>query len=318
MKPFDGNEDEMRRLGTSSDREIERILTGKTPTDPSLIALADLAAGLRAEAARLPDESLTAGQVAAAAEAVRRAEPVSVGGRTAVPTPAERRNKGMRLQILKNRVVTVASAAVVLVAGATGVAWAANNSGPLDTMYGLDLALEKVGIGSGGPAERLEEAAGLVSSGAVAEGLSHAAEAIADATDQPDGDGQGDGQSASEALRRAATEVSEGGSEQSSAVSETVAALLTHLAVAMDNGGVDGQQVAAIARSIRDQVEHPETPVGRPADTPVGPPENTPVGPPENVPVGPPADVPAGPPEMPVKSPTEEADVPEGIPPATP
>ena len=68
---------------------------------------------------------------------------------------------------------------VVLASGFGGLAYAANGALPGDVLYGVDLALEKVGVGDGGLTERLTEAGRLVDAGRVQEGLSHAGDAIA-------------------------------------------------------------------------------------------------------------------------------------------
>ncbi len=70
-------------------------------------------------------------------------------------------------------------ALLVLVSGFGGLAYAANGAVPGDALYGVDLALEKVGVGDGGLTERLTEAGRLVEEGRVQEGLNHAGDAIA-------------------------------------------------------------------------------------------------------------------------------------------
>ena len=57
---------------------------------------------------------------------------------------------------LRNRATALATT-VLMVGGMTGVAWAADGAAPGDLLYGIDRALEAVGIGAGGSAERLEE-----------------------------------------------------------------------------------------------------------------------------------------------------------------
>ena len=66
---------------------------------------------------------------------------------------------------LRNRATAFATT-VLMVGGMTGVAWAADGAAPGDLLYGIDRALEAVGIWAGGSAERLEE---LTSSGMEAE-----------------------------------------------------------------------------------------------------------------------------------------------------
>ena len=107
------------------------------------------------------------------------------------------------------------------------MAWAANGSGPDDPLHGIDLALEKVGIGSGGAAERLAEASELVASGATAQGLNHAANALRNETGQT-----ANGMAAADALAEAQA------ADPASPVPEGVADLLSYLSDALRNEGV--------------------------------------------------------------------------------
>jgi len=66
---------------------------------------------------------------------------------------------------LVSRVAMAAAALVVLVMLPGGMAYAANGAKPGDLLYGLDRALEAIGIGDGGADERLAESLALVASG---------------------------------------------------------------------------------------------------------------------------------------------------------
>ena len=66
---------------------------------------------------------------------------------------------------LVSRVAMAAAALVVLVMLPGGMAYAANGAKPGDLLYGLDRALEGIGIGDGGADERLAESLALVASG---------------------------------------------------------------------------------------------------------------------------------------------------------
>ena len=79
---------------------------------------------------------------------------------------------------LRARAVAVAAGVVLTVGGFGGAAYAANGAAPGDTFYGLDRALESVGIGNGGSAERLAEVKELVDHGQTAGGLEHAADIV--------------------------------------------------------------------------------------------------------------------------------------------
>jgi hypothetical protein len=137
---------------------------------------------------------------------------------------------------------------LVLGSGA-GVAIAADGAAPGDALYGLDRALERVAIGDGGAAERLQEAADLVRAGQLARGLEHAAEVVAASHDGGSGHVS---VAASEALRAAADRISAtatpgdvAGNEQ---VRIAVSNVLTYLSENVDQ--VDGRQVAELSQLI--------------------------------------------------------------------
>ena len=177
---------------------------------------------------------------------------------------------------LRTRTAAATASLVLAFGGLGGAAYAANGAVPGDLLYGVDRALEAVGIGNGASAERLEEVKTLVEQGHADHGLEHAANVVADPGAQA-------------ALFEAAERIS--GLDQAAA-QEGVAPLLTYLSETV--GPVDGPTVAELARAIGGN------------DTP-GPPEGvTQGGPPESVtPGGPPEDVPrGGPPDnVPRKSP---------------
>jgi hypothetical protein len=137
---------------------------------------------------------------------------------------------------------------LVLGSGA-GVAIAADGAAPGDALYGLDRALERVAIGDGGPAERLQEAADLVRAGQLARGLEHAAEVVAASHD---GDPGLVSVAASEALRAAADRISATATPDDVASNEqartAVSDVLTYLSENV--GRVDGQKVAELSQLI--------------------------------------------------------------------
>jgi hypothetical protein len=176
---------------------------------------------------------------------------------------------------LRRRAATTAAAVVLAFSGLGGVAYAANGAAPGDFLYGLDRALETVGFGNGGSAERLAEVKALVEAGNAGQGLEHA-------TDSLLGHIEGAGSEAAQsALLAAAQRIATLGEGEAAGPPEGVADLLTYLSENID--AIDGQAVAELARAIGGNV-------------PAGPPEDTPAGPPEDIPAGPPGDVPAGPP----------------------
>jgi hypothetical protein len=160
---------------------------------------------------------------------------------------------------LRRRAATTAAAVVLAFSGLGGVAYAANGAAPGDFLYGLDRALEAVGVGNGGTAERLAEVKALV-------------------------EGAGS-EAAQSALLAAAERIATLGEGEAAGPPEGVADLLTYLSENID--AIDGQAVAELARAIGGNV-----PAGPPEDTPAGPPEDIPAGPPGDVPAGPPVSTP--------------------------
>jgi hypothetical protein len=220
------------------------------------------------------------------------AEPLLSGWAEAAAAAAEgahrrswwSRKVGAPMAVWKRRLVTAASAAVLLVGGFAGLAWAADGSAPGNALYGLDRALEHVGIGQGGAAERLQEIRDLIAGGNIPGGLSQAGELVgATPTATPD-----DASQAVEALQAAAARVASQGSEASSDVHAQVSTLLTYLSENI--GQVDGKQVSELARGIADD----QTPAA--SGAPDGVPPVDPGTPPVSVPPAdhgtPPADVP--------------------------
>jgi hypothetical protein len=236
-------------------------------------------ARLRAEAGR-PVYELSLRDWVAAAAAETSAGPSRVGW--------WRRKVGAPMAAWKRRLATAVASLVLVIGGMSGLAWAANGSVPGNALYGLDRALEHVGIGGGGTVERLAEVQGLIEAGDIPGGLSHAGELVAG---EAEGSEEG-GASASEALQAAASRVAEAGSEVSTNVHEHVAALLTYLSENV--GQVDGRQVATLARQIGGNENPPGSgpPDGVPPADPPGPSDDVPVGRPEGVPPGPPGNVP--------------------------
>ena len=176
----------------------------------------------------------------------------------AIPRRRERRSV---LVVLRTRAAAIAILVLVAVGGLGGVSYAANGANPGDILYGLDRALEQVGIGNGGATERITEAIALVSGGNPGQGLEHAAAVV------PDDAGAGPALDEALAAVPAVTSV-----PASADVEEDVLALLTYL---RDNvGNIDGETVSEFARAI----------AGQPEDTPAGPPDEIPGGPPEDTP----------------------------------
>ncbi len=237
----------------------ERLLSG-APTDGGLDDLALLIGALRTAESPEVDSALVDRFAIEAAAIARRSQ-----DRPAITAPTAT----VRLR-LRHRVATVAAAITLVLGSGAGMAIAADGAAPGDALYGLDKALERVGIGDGGAAERLQEAADLATAGQLARGLEHAAEVVAASHDGEPGHVS---DAASEALRAAAQRVDtivapNGGttSEQDTAVAK----VLTYLS---DNvGDVDGRYVAELSQMIgaaaRAEHEAPPRTQGRPAPGP--------------------------------------------------
>ena len=191
---------------------------------------------------------------------------------------------------IPKRRMAAAAAMLTMLFGTAGIAVAADGSAPGDLLYGLDRALERVGILDGGGTERIREAQKLVERNRVAEGLEHAAGVVARLASEPAG-GHPEGNEpaaitgAAEALMSAADQVRTGGSEPSLEAREAATSLLEYLAEAKREGAVNGATVSEMARAV----------AGPPVEAPAGPPPDTPIGPPEGPPGGPPPTIPSPP-----------------------
>ena len=126
---------------------------------------------------------------------------------------------------------------------------AADGAVPGDALYGIDRALEKIGIGAGHAEERLEEARKLLSEGEASEAVRHATEVL---TEEEDGSEVGDARAA---LEDAAVTLEDDGQPSNAPAREDVELLLDYLRA---NQGKDvgadgrefGQGVADLARDI--------------------------------------------------------------------
>ncbi|HIE22204.1 MAG TPA: hypothetical protein EYP73_06355 [Acidimicrobiia bacterium] len=181
---------------------------------------------------------------------------------------------------------------------------AADDAAPGDALYGIDTALESIGIGDGGTAERLAEASELAANGYVSEALDHAVAALEQAratvaaggdngdVDTEDSDDNGEVEEAKDAvqaLKDAADQVQNGtAEEESQAVRDAVADMLRWMADQMDEEDFDGRSfgegVSERARDIAgapDDVNLPEEAdsADLPEEAENGMPEDTPSGP---------------------------------------
>lgn len=269
-----------------TDSDIERLLTGAPVEDDDLTQIAQIFDMLRAG-----DEELEDAAVERLVKAATGALPVATVESPPVPRQASR----ARLTGVRRRAAAIAMSASVFIAGTSGLAVAADNAKPGDALYGIDRALEAVGIGDGAEQERIQEAEALINAGKIQQGLQHTAEVV-------DKDTTGDDQ-ASKALMDAADRVETADSEASAATRESVAGLLDY--ISENVGQIDGRQVAELAVEIGGPDDDPvatapgddpepdvKDPPGRPDDLPSDPPGLTDRDP------GPPDDIPANPPGL--------------------
>lgn len=294
MSRSDGYEDEMARRDPS-DEQIEALLRGDEPGSD----LADVAGSLDALRS-LGEVTVPEDVVAAHVAMASRAAAVSSGTARTESAPVSKTTRPRR-RIVLNTLLTsllakVLAATVALASVGTGLVVAADHAAPGDALYGIDRAVEAVGILDGGVEERVAEARGLVDVN-LPDAVATAGEAVEDA---------GDSQSAA-ALSAAADRIRESvadapDGEQSALTRQHVADLLDLLSEQRADGTVDGAAVAAAAKAIHDTV------LPEPVTLDEVPPVDTGVG-----------DVPPGEiPPVPTTIPDEATDhMPTTVPPVT-
>jgi hypothetical protein len=221
---------------TASEQEIERLLTGSPVGNGSFSNLAAFVEKMRLYESYVPPDDLVDRVAAEAASLALASRPTAVSGPKVSPP-----SRGRWLALSPR--VAVAALSVVMAIGMTGVAAAADGAAPGDPLYGLDRAMERIGIGAGNAEERLEEADHLLAEGQILQALEHATEAV-----------EGDA-AASAALDVAIDRVETAANQNSAEVQEKVDALLTYMSenIGKDKGvdGRDfGQGIADIARGI--------------------------------------------------------------------
>lgn len=223
----------------TTDRDIERLLRGEEPA-----ALADLAPGITTlrSLAIAPD-----GAHAARAGAVLAG--VAASGNSPLAVPAASGSSRWRVR------AAIAGGLALAGAGLVGGAAAADHAAPGDALYGLDRALEVVGVNDGGAAERIAEAISLDEAGDTEGALEHVAESL-----------EGD-EGSSAALLAAAELIRSNGSEASAEVHARVADMLEWMATTDATGRDFGQGVSERARGLHDEAE--PTPGTEPEDTTV-------------------------------------------------
>lgn len=225
------------------DREIELLLTGTPVEDGRLSDLVPVVEMIRKQWTLAPTESEIAHFASSAASVVKMMQRRA----TALTTVPPRR---LSPRLGPTWRLAAVAFAVLLMSGTAGIAMAADDAVPGDALYGLDRALERVGIGSGSTEERLDEAVVMAAQGRSGEALQHAIEALS----RQGGDAS---EAAVGALTNAVENLvdTEDTADAATAASIRVTALLTYIA---DNIGIDvgtdgrefGQGVAQLARDI--------------------------------------------------------------------
>jgi hypothetical protein len=251
---------------------VERVLTGRPVDDPAFQRVAT-ALTVMAEMGRTAPSPE---RIARVAEAAARAVVEAPVDSPSVRVSAEPR----RLRSLTPR-LAVPLALVLVFTLFGGAAFASQEALPGDPLYGLNRALERLGIGESGVAKRLGEAARLAERGRADEALLHAAHSIADSTD-----------AGADETAEVLADLAESFNEPtwSGDVPEQVAEMLRWMA---ENSGLlkdpdaapgaFGQGVAEMARQISGERGRPDG-VGPPASTPGNSSQGRPQGKPPNRP----------------------------------
>jgi hypothetical protein len=228
-----------------TERDTEALIAGRVPSDPALAPVREVLASMKATLVVEPDPrhvSAAAAQFASvAAAAAREGGLAAPGARGASPW--------------RRRFAAAVGVAAVSAFGVAGAA-AADDAAPGDLLYGVDQALEKVGILDGGAQERLTEAQDLLDKGDVDKALQLTVDAL-----ESDGDGE-----AAAALHRAAVAVASQSSGDD--VRAQVATMLQWMAGEESRGAEFGAAVSAFAQQISGKADDIAEDAGRKPETP--------------------------------------------------
>ncbi len=132
------------------DRDLDRLIDGKQPLNDDLALLESFVNSMGNFGATTPSPELIEYHAAQAAEAAQARQAAA----TEIPF-----STGRRLAFKLKRRVAAGATSLMMIVGMTGVAWASDSAVPGDWNYGIDRALESIGIGAGGAGERLQELA---------------------------------------------------------------------------------------------------------------------------------------------------------------
>jgi uncharacterized membrane protein YgcG len=145
----------------AENREVEYLLSRQSHDDTE--GLVSLLATLSLDRLNVDVES-------------RAPEFAAMASRLVLAGPVVAPSRPMRSRVVPR--LATAGLTAVLLTGLAGVAQAADAAAPGDNLYGLDRALEGIGINDGGINERLDEAQALADDGHSAEALAHLANAM--------------------------------------------------------------------------------------------------------------------------------------------
>jgi hypothetical protein len=216
------------------DRDIDRLIAGRSPDNDDLAPLVGFVTAMK-----------TMGEVSIADLVITDHASVAasmIAARSTSTTDGERYPG--RLFFGLQRRLAAALTSLMMLTGLTGVAWAANGAVPGDWNYGIDRALESMGIGAGGARERLEEAMALNETGHTVQALESAAEVLSIEQFKDVGVGLHHAAEAVAKLGRG----SDNATQARSRVSQILDYLETH-------DEIDGKVVSEMAREITDKAD---------------------------------------------------------------
>lgn len=219
------------------DRDIETLISGGDPDNTDLVPLREFISDLRSMSEVPMSDGFIELHAAESAAAAARAHAQNH------ETKPIGRNRGLWIGIRRRATASVMS--LMMLFGATGMAMAADDAVPGDWNYGLDRALEAIGIGAGGASERAEELR------LTSDDSTGASDPI-EAGDQSPVEQPG--------LDRAATVIDKParGSEQAELTRIRVAEILKML---NDDGKIDGRSVSDSAKDDAgppEEIDHPQ------------------------------------------------------------
>lgn len=223
------------------DQDVERLISGESPRDPDLAELTSFMDALRSYRRVVPSIAAPEHLVAKAAESVRSRQQTHLD---LVPLRADSRPDRRPSWLATRAAAAVAS--FILLIGVSAVAFAAHVSIPGDALYGLDRALEAVGIGDGSVGERVVEADSLVADGDDVEAITLLGETVYRAMVSGDTD-------AAFTAQRHLEEVTLSTSSDVVAGREKVDAVTAYITRSADTGIAADEEFRSVIRSIVSQ-----------------------------------------------------------------